>query len=528
MRIQARYLHGLLVALLVGVASPASPASVAADLRVVNAAEKQDKTAILSLLQNGAYVGGVQPDGTTALHWAVHWGDLESAGLLALFGADLNAKNDYGATPLSLACETGNAGMVEKLLAAGANPNLAVPSGETPLMLCTRTGSVAAVKSLLARKADVNAKDNEQQQTALMWAVAQKHADAASALIDGGADIHARSRGGFTPMMFAARVGDAASADVLLAAKADVNEVGPGGMTPLVLASASGQEAFAIQLLDKGANPNAKDEAGATALHYAVLKGLTSLNGTSRANYSLYLYRPSLTNLVKALLAHKADPNVQLTASASLTGTADVGVRADSRAATGATPYMLAAASPDAEVMRLLAAAGADPKIATKGGLTAVMVAAGLSRGQDYTEDEKRLSFEAVRVAVEEGVDVNAADDKGLTALHGAALNGVDTVTQLLADKGAKLDVRDKYQQTPLSVATGRCLPWIPYGEELCEVIRPSNRDLLLKLGATPIDAPGYFKVPADYTDAYRINQTLRGESVPPEAPAAPAPAAPR
>jgi hypothetical protein len=80
----------------------------------------------------------------------------------------------------------------------------------------------------------------------------------------------------------------------------------------------------------------------------------------------------------------------------------------------------------------------------------------------------------------------------------------------------------DKYQQTPLSVATGRCLPWIPYGEELCEVIRPSTRDLLLKLGATPLDAPGYFKVPADYSDVYRINQALRGESVPPQVPVAP------
>jgi hypothetical protein len=140
MRIQAKYLHGLLAALLVGVASSAASAPGPVDTRLVTAAEKQDKTAIQSLLQNGAYVGGVQPDGTTALHWAVHWGDLESAELLMLFGADLNAKNDYGATPLSVACEASNAAMVEKLVAKGADPNLASPSGETPLMLCARTG----------------------------------------------------------------------------------------------------------------------------------------------------------------------------------------------------------------------------------------------------------------------------------------------------------------------------------------------------------------------------------------------------
>src|SRR5262245_1059065 len=526
MRFQSRHLGGLLTALLIGVATAALPASNPTDLRVVNAAEKQDKALLASLLQNGAYVGGTQPDGTTALHWAVHWGDVDSAGLLALFGADLNARNDYGTTPLLLACERGNAAMVEKLLASGANPNLALPSGETPLMHCARSGSVAGVKSLLARKADPNAKDNEEQQTALMWAVAQKHADVAKALLDGGANLRARSKGGFSPMMFAARVGAVEAGDVLIAAKTDVNEVGPGGMTPLVLASASGQEQFAIHILDKGANPNAKDQHAATAMHYAIMKGLTALNGTSRANYSLYLYRPSLKELIKSLIAHKADVNAQLVTSASLTGRYDAGVRRDSESAAGATPYVLAAAAPDAEVMRILKAAGADATIPTKGKLTAVMAASGLSRGQDFNDDERRASSEAVRVAVADGGDVNAADDQGLTALHGAALNGADATAQFLIEKGAKLDVRDKYQQSPLSVATGRCLPWIPYGEELCEVIRPTTRDLLLKAGATPLDTPGYFKAPTEYTDAYKVNQALRGESVPPQPPAASAPAA--
>src|SRR5262245_34304671 len=386
MRFQSRHLGGLLTALLIGVATAALPASNPTDLRVVNAAEKQDKALLASLLQNGAYVGGTQPDGTTALHWAVHWGDVDSAGLLALFGADMNAKNDYGTTPLLLACERGNAAMVEKLLERGANPNVASPMGETPLMHCARTGNLEGVKSLMARKADVSAKDSEEQQTALMWAVAQKHADAAKALIDGGADIHAKSRGGFTPIMFAARVGAIEAVDVLVAAKADINEVGPVGMTPLVLASASGQTDFAIHVLDKGADPNAKDQHGATAMHYAILKGLTSLNGTSRANYSLYLYRPALKELITALLKHKADPNVRLMTSASLTGVYDAGVRRDSESAAGATPYLLAAAAPDAEMMRILKDAGADPTVKSNSGLNAVMVAAGLSRGQDFND----------------------------------------------------------------------------------------------------------------------------------------------
>jgi ankyrin repeat protein len=528
MRIQTRYLRGLLAALLVGVASPAIPASVSGDLRIVDAAQKQDKVAIPLLLRVGADVTATQADGSTALHWSVHWDDLETAELLMLFGADMNAKNDYGATPLSLACSNGNAAMVEKLVERGADPNLAAPSGETPLMRCARTGSAATVKALIAHKADTGAKDNEQGQTALMWAVAQKHADAAKALIDGGADIKARSRGGFTAMMFAARVGDSQSADVLLAAGANVNEAGPRNMTPLIMASASGQEAFAIHLLDKGADPNAKDEFGATALHYAVEKGITSLNGVRYANYVAYIFRPSLTELVKALLAHKADPNARLVRSPPLGGYAPAGgAAAGGQAAAGATPFLLAAASPDPEVMRLLVAAGADPKLGTNAKLTPVMVAAGLSRGQDYTTDEKRLAADAIRMTVELGGDVNAVNEDGLTALHGAAVNGADAVVQYLADKGAKLDVRDKYQQTPLSIATGIRLPWIPYGDELGEIIQPSTRDLLLKLGATPLETAGYFKPPTEYTGAFQFNQSQRYEGVTASEPGQVSPAPP-
>src|SRR5258705_377328 len=240
--------------------------------------------------------------------------------------------------------------------------------------------------------------------------------------------------------------------------------MGPGGMTPLLLASAGGQEEMGISLLDKGADPNAKDENGATALHYAVLKGITALNGVRYANYVAHLFRPNQEGLVKALLAHKADPNVQLVKAPRLGG-------GSPPTAIGATPFLLAAASPDVKVMRLLASAGADPKIATKGKITPLMAAAGLARGQDFTDEDKAIASEAVRFAAELGNDVGAANEDGQTALLGAAGNGANEVVTFLAQKGAKLDVRDKYQQTPLSVATGIRLPWIPYGEEVDAVI---------------------------------------------------------
>ena len=200
-------------------------------------------------------------------------------------------------------------------------------------------------------------------------------------------------------------------------------------MTPLVLASASGQQDVGIFLLDNGADPNARDELGATALHYSVTKGITALNQVRYANYVAHIFRPSLTGLVKSLLAHKADPNAAVDKPVPNGGSR-------STAIVGATPYLLAAASPDPEVMRLLAGAGADPKAKTRNGLTSLMLAAGLGRGQDFTDPEKLIALEAVRIAFDAGIDVNAATEEGLTALHGAALNGADGVVAVPGVQG--------------------------------------------------------------------------------------------
>ena len=307
---------------LLSIVSLAAPGS---DLRLVDAVKSKDIEAVRSLLKQHVDVNTPQADGATALAWAAHWNDLETADMLIRAGANVNAANDYGVTPLWEACNNANAAMVEKLSKAGANPNATLPAtGETALMVCANTGNAEAVKSLLGHGADVSVKEKQKGQTALMWALEEAHPDVARLLMEHGADVRAKSKGGFTPLLFAARVGDIGSALVLLEAGADVNEampappapenpgdraasfapapeaVSPGAMTPLLLASASGQEALAIFLLEKGANPNAREQSGATALHYAVLKGITTLNGVVFANYVSHLYRPNMLELVKA------------------------------------------------------------------------------------------------------------------------------------------------------------------------------------------------------------------------------------
>jgi ankyrin repeat protein len=270
-------------------------------------------------------------------------------------------------------------------------------------------------------------------------------------------------------------------------------------MTPLLMASASGHEAAAIFLLESGANPNATDQYGATALHYSMLMGMASMNGVSLANYVSYLFRPNMPELVRALLSRGADPNVRLKKGVPVAG----GRGASSE---GATPFLLAAASADTHIMRMLLEHGANPSIPTTENLTPLQAAAGVGRVQDFTEAEERHALEAVRLAVEQGADLNAANEKGRTALHGATNLGGNSIIQFLAERGANLDVRDQFQQTPLSIASGVHLPWTPKGEELGEVIRKDSAELLLKLGATPLETPGYFNPVEQDSDIYQMN----------------------
>jgi ankyrin repeat protein len=475
------------------VASALSLAAADADLRLINAV-RNDPALVPALLKQQVDVNARQGDGATALHWAVHRDDLATADLLMRAGAQVNAANDVGATPLYLACTNRNAAMVGKLLTARADPNAALLNGETVLMTCARTGAAGAVKELLAHGANVNAKESLHSQTALMWAAAQRHPQVVQALVEAGADVRARSRmynqtvtsevtqrtgreelnytvtrGGSTPLLFAARSGDVESARFLLAGGADVNETLPDGMSALVLAAHSGHGAVGALLLAKGADPNAA-AVGYTALHAAVLRGDL--------------------DLVKALLAHGANPNALLTKGMPLRRLSqDFELP---KTLVGATPYLLAAKFLEVDMMRVLAAAGANPRLPMKDGTTPLMAAAGVGapgranrRGLTIfdggkIEGQERV-LEAVAAAVDLGSDLDAANRAGDTALHGAVAAGHNAVVQLLADKGANLNVRNKRGQTPLKVVM---TPPGGASNPTREIAHPGTAELLRKLGA--------------------------------------------
>jgi ankyrin repeat protein len=416
------------------------------------------------LVKQHADVNAVQPDGATALHWAAHWDDLQTANLLIGAGAALDAVNELGVSPLSLACTHASAPMVELLLAAGARSNAALPGGETPLMTCARTGSVDAVKALLAREADPNAVETGRGQTALMWAVAGKQSVVAKLLIDKGANVRARSTGGFTPLLFAAQAGDVESARLLLAAGADVNERAPDGSSPLLVAATSveavtisdyrlvpqpsGHEALAELLLTRGADPNQADRFGVTPLHAAV--------------------ETRKRSLVQALLAAPgANPNLRIVKGLPFRRADYVG-----RAFyAGATPFWLAAKDGDVAMMKVLLTGRADPSLPSENGTTPLMVAAGVGQTDSRLPPEGRL-LEAVKFLVGLGADVNAVNRGGQNAVHGAAGVSADAVLQFLADRGARINLKDRQGRTPLDLTQIIMRP------------RPSTASLLRKLGA--------------------------------------------
>ncbi len=492
---------GWWIVFLLSVGSLAAPSG---DLRLVDAVKNRDREAVRSLLKERVDVNAPEADGATALAWAAHWDDLETADLLIRAGAKVNAPNDYGATPLWLACNNGSAAMVERLLRAGANPNAPLlRTGETPLMTCARSGNVDAVKAMLARGADPNAKESWRGQTALMWAVAEKHSEVARALIGKGADIHARSKSGFTAMLQAAQQGDLESVRILLAAGADVNESTPEDGSVLVVASASGQEALSIFLLDQGANPNAADVRGITALHYAVARGISYIE---HEDYTAWrLPPPNMPELAKALLAHGANPNARIAKDFPQHTRS---IKPGPISLAGATPFFLASAYVDLNLMRLLLAAGADPKLPA-GDTPPLLAAAGLARrAVDATEEESRSALEAVKLLVELGANVNAPNRRGMTAMHVAASLGEDAIVQFLADKGAKLDGKTRSGETPWSFAEGMCPIVNQCGDY---VIHKNTADLLLKLGAHTMTFQDFPPVPSSYTS--EVDNTGTGKA---------------
>jgi uncharacterized protein len=502
---------------------PAATVQPVAASPVADAAMRGDPSALHALLEKKADVNVPQADGATAIQWAAYRNDLATADALIAAGADVKRANNDGATPLRLAAENGSAPMITKLLAAGADPNEAGPAGETPLMMAARNGSLAAINALLDRKADVSAKEKLRGTTALMWAAEQSHPEAMKLLLAHGADANAKSApdtrnsrlnlaptvqerieqdklieafangkkiqltpggpavsatdfqdfygqsgkkdgGGLTPLVYAAREGCLECVQVLVDSGAKVNETTDYGWTALLTATQNRHYLIGKYLLDHGADPNLANNGGWAPLYLA-----TDNRNIETGDYPVR--RPDMDHLefIKLLLDKGAKVNERICGVQS-SPTSCKGDTTETRtnftmqwlSEEGATPFLRAAQSGDVELMKLLLAHGADPKIPTAHGVTALAVASGIGWVEGITyEWTPAQSLEAVKMCLDFGIDPNVHDDEGRTALHGAAHKGRPDVIQLLVDHGADLEAHDNGSRDTFAGAL-KGHTWIP------------------------------------------------------------------
>ena len=461
-----------------------------------------DKAMVDLLIGAGANVKAANREGSTPLWLAAVRGDAAILSTLIAAGADVNERLPLGRTPLMVAARTGDIEALKVLVEHGADVNARETArGTTPLMWAADEAHPAAVKFLIEHGADLNARSNPATRgrgpalgkandprkavaaqgaavaagraldlsqlraaTETPAGAAQPAASAAgggraagaapprpaaatadAAAGDDAADVaavgFARNRvppndgGQLTPLIFAARANDLDSVKELLAAGVDINQTSGYGWSALLVATQNRYYKLGAYLLEHGANPNLTNKGGWTPLYLA-----TDNRNIESGDYPVR--RPDMDHLefIKLLLDKGADVNARVKDSTE-TRTVFTNQWLDEN---GATAFLRASQSGDVELMKLLLAHGADPKIPTALGVTSLQVAAGIGWVEGITyEWSPQATFEAVKMLIDLGVDVNAQADTGRTALHGAAHKGRTDVIQILADHGAKLDVHD-------------------------------------------------------------------------------------
>ena len=490
--------------------------------------------ALKLLIEAGADVNAKERlRGTTALMWAVEQRHPEAVEVLLAAGADHSAKSGGAGLPRNYMAQRVNTRAVEEAqrrhvrakaagrtyeeqleweyengidLGASRNaftPNRArgggagaaaagAPAGaDAPAAAAAGAGAGAAPGRGAAPAAGAGARSGGAAQPAAAAGAAVPDDDSEVVV----AGLVGSGGGGLTALTFAAREGDLASARLLLDAGADINQTTEYGWTPLLTAVNNRNYQLAKLLLDRGANPSLANKGGWTPLYLAV-----DNRNIEGGDYPVP--KPDLDHLelIEALLVKGADPNLRVKDN-TLTRTI---FTMQWFFEDGATPFIRAAQSSDTDLMALLLKHGADPKAVTANGDSALTVSGGIGWVDGVTyERSPAHNLAAVKMLLDLGLDPNHANHEGRTALMGAALKGRSDVIQVLVERGAKLEMRDRGSRDthiPGATIAGVTFQAVDYAEGLVRVgvqsavERPEASALIRKLmqeRGLPVPAAG-------------------------------------
>jgi len=421
---------------------------------------------IEALLKAGADAKSVKANGTTALMIAAASGSAGAVEVLLNHGAEVNAKEAaHGQTALMFAAALNRDAVIKVLLARGADANVATPVHKLERVRFDQDGNIVEDRPAgrgAAAGAATNAGDDQDPQAELdafahslgfksaEYLLAKPRPRAGDVAARGPRKVGADFMGGMTALLYAAREGHLRAASALVEAGADVNEISGDKFSPLVMAIINGHLDLAKYLLDRGANPNLGTETGITPLYAAI--DVQWAPKTWFPQPSVEQEKTAYIELMKALLDRGANVNAQVGEKPWFRSFTNDYTWVDP---AGATPLWRAAQSSDIVAMRLLMAHGADPKIATKAAATPLMAAAGIGWAANWSVNAPYPALDAVKYCVELGNDVNAADSRGYTALHGAAYLGNNEMVNYLVSKGAKVDVKSKAGDSAADMANG-------------------------------------------------------------------------
>ena len=504
------------------------------------------------LIAAGANVRAANREGATALSLAALNGSALLIEKLLRAGADANEKRPHGETPLMFASRNGNVNAIRALLDHGADVNARETlRGTTALMWAAEQSHAAAVKLLIEHGAQIGVASNPDTKggTAYLAPPIQSRlrsaqgggglrqrggagargargsgdpADEFVAAADAAAAEAAFGRrrntdgGGLTPLVLAAREGDLDTVKVLVEAGADVNQVTRYGWSPLLTATQNRNYQIGKYLLAHGADPNRANNGGWTPLYLA-----TDNRNIEGGDYPVRAPDMDHLEFIQLLLDHGANVNARVCGAQS-TPQQCKGDSTETRTIftmqwlyeDGATPFWRAAQSGDVTLMKLLLAHGADPKIATAHNVTPLAVASGIGWVEGITfEWSEAENVEAVKLCLDAGIDPNAADDEGRTALHGAAHKGRNEVVKLLVAHGANLEAHDLGSRDTVNGAM-LGVTWIPlhYAQGLVRVgvqsaiPHPETEALLRQL----MQEKG-LPIPADITSSICLTKGVNG-----------------